>query len=59
MWKKIKKHYQSRLESLRLRNDGDLDPIKTAEIRGEIKGIKLLLGLENPPPVVERNDFPE
>lgn len=37
------------LAVLRERNDGPLDPIETANVRGQITLIKTLLGLAKPP----------
>lgn len=40
---------QKQLAVLRERNDGQLDPIETAHIRGQISFIKKLQGLEQTP----------
>jgi hypothetical protein len=45
-WKKIKTHLTARLQTLREKNDGQLDPIQTAQLRGEIGECKKLLALE-------------
>lgn len=39
-WHKIKKHLESRLEKLHIRNEEDLDPIETTGLRAEIRAIK-------------------
>lgn len=46
-WTKIKTHLTVRLQTLREKNDGDLDPIQTAKLRGEIGECKKLLALES------------
>ena len=48
LWKRIKAHYEERLASLRRKNDSSHDPIKTADIRGQIKDAKYLLSLDTP-----------
>lgn len=44
-WMRLRKHFESRLAYLRALNDSDLDPIATARLRGEIKGIKSSIAL--------------
>ena len=44
-WLRLKKHFESRLAYLRMQNDGDLDPIATARLRGEIRAVKSSLAL--------------
>jgi hypothetical protein len=47
VWKDLVAALSERLESLRLRNDNiTLDLAQTALLRGEIAGIKYVLGLE-------------
>lgn len=56
-WRKLRDHLQDRLQSLRARNDSDLDPIQTAKLRGEIKAIRNTLALgEIPAPAEEANE---
>jgi hypothetical protein len=45
VWVKLKKYMEARLQSLRIRNESDLDPIATAKLRGEARAIKNLLAL--------------
>jgi len=48
----LKVHIEERLQKARERNDGDLDPVQTARLRGEISCLKRLLALgkdESPP----------
>lgn len=42
---KLRKHIESRRQSLRVKNDGDLDPVTTAKLRGELKAYKDLSNL--------------
>lgn len=44
-WVQVVAWAQQRIEQLRKLNDGDLDPLKTAAVRGEIKAYKSLLAL--------------
>ena len=44
-WARLRKHMEARLQSLRAKNDNDLDPIATAKLRGEIKVLKNLIAL--------------
>lgn len=46
-WNKIKTHLTARLQTLREKNDGPLDPIQTAQLRGEIGECKKLLAFGN------------
>ncbi len=50
LWKKIKEHYEAQLELLRTINDGNLDPVQTATLRGRILEVKTLLALDQLPP---------
>lgn len=49
LWDKLFKHLQDRLSALRIRNDGQLDTVETAEVRGAIKEVKRLMRLNEPP----------
>lgn len=52
-WSKLKKHLRARQELLRARNDDpNLDPTKTALLRGELRAIRNLLALESPDPTM-------
>lgn len=46
LWKKIKDHLDAKLNTARLKNDGELDEIQTARLRGSIAEIKSFLALE-------------
>ena len=48
-WIRLHKHYTDRLEKLRIKNDADLPPEKTAMLRGQIKEVNALLALAKPP----------
>lgn len=52
-WARLKTHLQDRLALLRTQNDGDLDKIQTASLRGQIKSIKGLLALETEMPPID------
>ena len=45
-WASLRKHFTEKLESLRAQNDGNLDLVVTAEIRGQIKAYKALIALD-------------
>ncbi len=45
-WFVLKRYFERELDALRRRNDGALDAIQTAELRGQIKVFKRLLALE-------------
>ncbi len=57
LWRKLVEHYTERLESLRVRNDGDLDDVRTARVRGRIAECKELLALSADEPVQAGTDF--
>ena len=48
-WLKIAENLTEQLEILRKKNDGDLNEIETARLRGEIRAIKNLLAAGTPP----------
>jgi hypothetical protein len=55
IWKKIKADLEQRLALCRAQNDGDQDPIKTANLRGRIADIKATLSLGEPQPELPSN----
>lgn len=60
VWNKLKTHMEAKLLALRIKNDSDMDPIKTAAIRGEIRNLKNLLALGIPAPeLVADEESPE
>lgn len=55
-WRKLREHLQEKLQSLRARNDSDLDAIATAKLRGEIRAIRNTLALGEIPTPAEEAD---
>ena len=53
VWVKCEAFLKDRLQRLREKNDRDLPPIETAQVRGEIAALKALLrlGREPMPPI--------
>ena len=50
LWRRLSDHMRAALDSLREQNDyPQLDAVKTAAIRGQIRQLKLLLALGDPP----------
>ena len=43
LWLKLEAHLQARVAILRAKNDGPLDALQTATIRGQITEVKALL----------------
>lgn len=56
VWLKLKKYLEAELASLRAKNDGNLDEIKTATLRGHIRRVKSILALENDAPPASEED---
>jgi len=55
-WKALVIRYESRLEDLRRKNDGDLNEIQTAKLRGRINEIRELLALAKAPEQVANEE---
>lgn len=55
-WQKIEKYLKNRRETLRRRNDNDLDPAKTQKLRGQIHETKSFLALGTNQLQPEAND---
>lgn len=55
-WKALAARYESRLEDLRRRNDGDLNEIQTAKLRGRINEIREFLALAKAPEQVANEE---
>lgn len=51
LWIKLKDHFEQELANKRGKNDGELDPIQTATIRGHIAFLKAFLALGTEPPL--------
>lgn len=51
LWMRLETHFKDRVERLRKQNDGDLNEIQTAKLRGQIATFEalLLLGKDMPP----------
>jgi len=49
-WQKLKILLEERVEMLRKKNDGNLDAVQTASLRGEIKALKGILVLDKAAP---------
>jgi len=47
VWQKLEPHLKERLTTLRAQNDGELDELSTARLRGRIAELKLILSLQN------------
>ena len=47
LWDKLVQHFEERRDEYRRKNDGDLDPVATARLRGRIKETEYLLSLGN------------
>jgi hypothetical protein len=47
LWNKLIDHWESRLEVLRIQNDGDKSDIDTANLRGRIAQVKADIALGN------------
>lgn len=45
LWRKLEEHLKEKLEQYRAKNDGPLDPITTATVRGHIQSLRSLLAL--------------
>lgn len=57
LWAKIRAHYEERLLTLRMQNDGDKSQDETAKIRGRIAEVRLLLNMDKDFPATET--YPE
>lgn len=55
-WIKLQKYFEARLQELRARNDGNLDAIQTASLRGEIRNLKSSLALATRDPAMQEAD---
>jgi len=52
VWQKLKPYLDTRLETLRRQNDGQLTPEQTAKLRGRIAEVKAILSLGTDKPQV-------
>lgn len=53
VWVKLRAYMEKRITNLRTENDDDLDERKTADVRGQIKALKLLISLDRDPRITE------
>ena len=53
LWKRLLEHCESRLQTLRMQNDGDKSEIETAKLRGRILEVKAFLGLDKDLPEID------
>lgn len=51
LWARLRAQLERNLDSLRRRNDGPLDPVKTAELRGHIRCLKAVIALGDDRPL--------
>lgn len=53
LFTRLMEHWEDRLQSLRLQNDGDHDPVSSAKLRGRIAELKLNLSLDKELPEID------
>lgn len=56
LWRKLEEYIEQRMDVLRKTNDGDLDALQTARLRGRIAELKNLLALSKDEPAQEVAD---
>ncbi len=47
LWQKLEPYLEERISTLRAQNDGELDQLATARLRGRLAELKLILSLRN------------
>lgn len=52
LWRRLLEHFELQLSGLRAKNDSDLDPTKTAGLRGQIAVYRALVALDRDPPEI-------
>ena len=55
-WRKLRDHFEQRLQELREKNDNDLDAAATAKVRGAIREVIYLLALGDQDPATEADE---
>lgn len=50
VWLKIKAHLETLQKEYRVKNDGNLDQLQTANLRGKLGLLKVLLEMDQPEP---------
>jgi hypothetical protein len=53
LWRKLMKHWEERLTSLRIQNDSDRSETDTALLRGRIAEVKANMALDKDSPAVD------
>lgn len=53
LWKRLCGHWDGRLHTLRIQNDGDKSETATARLRGQIAELKSIIGLSNDLPEID------
>ena len=53
LWRKLMGHWEDKLATLRMQNDGDKTETETARLRGQIAAIKGCIALNNEIPDLE------
>lgn len=53
LFRKLMIHWNERLDTMRMKNDGDMGPVETAHLRGKLSTVKENLRLANDTPVIE------
>lgn len=56
-WRALEEMATAKLEDLRRKNDGQLDVVQTAHLRGRIAATKELLTLAHPAPAQEAGEY--
>lgn len=51
LWQRLSAHFEARLRELRGKNDGPLNEIETATLRGQINLLKAIIRLGDEPPM--------
>jgi hypothetical protein len=51
LWLRLREYLETELKNKRGKNDGPLDPLETATIRGHIAFLKAFLALGTEPPI--------
>ena len=52
LWKKLSAYLEDRIQTYRLKNDGDMSELDTARLRGKIAACKEFLAVGEPAPGV-------
>lgn len=56
-WRALEAYANTRIDALRTKNDGALDAVTTAHLRGRIAALKDLLTLAQPAPAQEAGEY--